>query len=182
MQRGSICTGGTTCGNDRNLLDFIDATIDPQGRVEVGYADGCIKTCVTDASQTAAAGPADAQAAYATIARQSTGKSLFSAYDPKPNLTLKSATVTKSQGSYVDKIVVANTGPAAVNGFETAVTDNGTQVGLVTGTQLAPGASTTLTVTWKATSGSHTVISTVDPRNVVAESDEADNKSSTVLR
>jgi ATP-dependent protease HslVU peptidase subunit len=38
VQRGSICTGGTTCGNDRNLLDFIDATVDAQGRVLVGFA------------------------------------------------------------------------------------------------------------------------------------------------
>ena len=32
-RRGSICTGGTTCGNDRNLLDFIDVTVDDHGRV-----------------------------------------------------------------------------------------------------------------------------------------------------
>ncbi|MBW8732514.1 MAG: exo-alpha-sialidase, partial [Terrabacter sp.] len=28
VQRGSICTAGTTCGNDRNLLDFIGSTLD----------------------------------------------------------------------------------------------------------------------------------------------------------
>ncbi|MGH2443612.1 MAG: hypothetical protein ACRDFX_10690, partial [Chloroflexota bacterium] len=33
VQRGSICTNGTTCGGDRNLLDFNDMTIDSQGRV-----------------------------------------------------------------------------------------------------------------------------------------------------
>jgi hypothetical protein len=182
VQRGSICTGGTTCGNDRNLLDFIDVTMDDHGRVEVGYADGCIDACVTDSSHTSGAGPADAQAAYATIARQSSGMTLSSAYDPKPNLTLKSATVTRSTSNFIDKILVANTGPVAVNGFETAVTDNGKQVGLVTGTRLAPGASTTLSVTWKAAQGAHTVISAVDPRNLVAESNEADNKSSTTAR
>ena len=37
---------GTTCGDDRNLLDFIDATVDKQGRVLVGYADGCTGDCV----------------------------------------------------------------------------------------------------------------------------------------
>ena len=36
VQVGSICTGGTTCGDDRNLLDFIDVTTDDHGRVEVG--------------------------------------------------------------------------------------------------------------------------------------------------
>lgn len=81
VQRGSICTNGTTCGSDRNLLDFIEATIDSHGRVEVAYADGCINTCVTNTSETSGAGPADAQAAYASIARQSGGQTLLSLYD-----------------------------------------------------------------------------------------------------
>jgi len=38
IQRGGIC-GGNPC---RNLLDFFDATIDKEGRVLVGYDDGCI--------------------------------------------------------------------------------------------------------------------------------------------
>ena len=85
VQRGSICTSGTTCGDNRNLLDFIDTTIDDHGRVEVAYADGCIKTCVSDTSQnsnTTAAAQPDAHAAYATIARQSGGKTLLAKYDP----------------------------------------------------------------------------------------------------
>jgi hypothetical protein len=82
VQRGSICTGGTTCGNDRNLLDFIDVTVDKTGHVEAAFADGCIDACVTDATHNSDDGPADAQAAYATIARQSSGLGLFSAYDP----------------------------------------------------------------------------------------------------
>jgi hypothetical protein len=82
VQRGSICTGGTTCGNDRNLLDFIDATVDKTGHVEVAFADGCIDACVGDSTHTSGAGPADAQAAYATIARQSSGRGLFAAQDP----------------------------------------------------------------------------------------------------
>jgi hypothetical protein len=89
VQRGSICTGGTTCGSDRNLLDFIDSTIDSHGRIEVAYADGCINTCVTNTSETSGAGPADAQAAYATIARQSSGLTLFSAYDPATTTATK---------------------------------------------------------------------------------------------
>ena len=75
VQVGSICTAGTTCGNDRNLLDFIDATVDKQGRVLVAYADGCIGACVQS-------GP-NSFSAYATIARQSSGKRLFARYDPK---------------------------------------------------------------------------------------------------
>ena len=66
VQRGSICTGGTTCGNDRNLLDFMDITVDGQGRVLVGYADGCTGAC-------AAPGGAQNFDALATIARQTAG-------------------------------------------------------------------------------------------------------------
>jgi hypothetical protein len=73
VQRGSICLQGTTCGLDRNLLDFIDVTVDKQGRVLVGYADGCIGACVT--------GPPNSFAALGTIARQATGKGLFVAFD-----------------------------------------------------------------------------------------------------
>jgi hypothetical protein len=184
VQRGSICTGGTTCGSDRNLLDFIDATIDKQGRVEVAYADGCIKTCVTDQSETSGAGPADAQAAYATIARQSTGSSLFSAYDPQPNLTLAKQTVTKSGGTYVGTLTVRNDGPRDVPAFATQLTDNGKVVGSTAGTALAAGKSVTLTYTWKAASGTHTFVGAVDPADQVAETDEGDNKlvSTAVLR
>lgn len=82
VQRGSICTGGTTCGNDRNLLDFIDVTVDKTGHIEAGFADGCINACMTDKTHNSDDGPTDAQAAYATIARQSSGLGLFSAYDP----------------------------------------------------------------------------------------------------
>jgi hypothetical protein len=73
VQRGSICTGGTTCGDDRNLLDFMDVTIDKQGRVLVGYADGCTAACATGGPQN--------YDALATIARQSSGQTLLGAYD-----------------------------------------------------------------------------------------------------
>ncbi len=36
IQRDLICTGWTTCGNDCDLLDSIDATVDPAGQVLVG--------------------------------------------------------------------------------------------------------------------------------------------------
>lgn len=78
VQRGSICTLGTVDCNhvpdDRNLLDFMDVTIDSQGRVLVGYADGCIGGCVN--------GTENSYTSLATIARQSGGKRLISAFDP----------------------------------------------------------------------------------------------------
>ncbi len=80
VQRGSICNLGTTScmntPNDRNLLDFMDATVDAQGRTLVGYPDGCVGACVN--------GTANSYTALASIARQSGGFRLFAANDPNP--------------------------------------------------------------------------------------------------
>ena len=73
VQIGSICLAGTTCGTTRNLLDFMDAVVDAQGRVLVGYADGCTGSCVTGGPNT--------RTALANIARQTGGPRLFAAYD-----------------------------------------------------------------------------------------------------
>jgi uncharacterized repeat protein (TIGR01451 family) len=100
VQRGWICTDGTTCPADRNLLDFNDITVDKQGRVLVGFADGCTGACVQ--------GPPNSSSAKATIARQSGGARLFAADDPPasaapgtPNLSARrdsSGTVHLSWG------------------------------------------------------------------------------------
>jgi hypothetical protein len=71
IQRGGICNGGTC----RNLLDFFDATIDKEGRIVIGYDDGCISaSCIN--------GGANDFTAKAAIARQSGGRRMFSAFDP----------------------------------------------------------------------------------------------------
>ncbi|HEV8242068.1 MAG TPA: Ig-like domain repeat protein, partial [Thermoanaerobaculia bacterium] len=71
IQRGGIC-GGDTC---RNLLDFFDAGVDKQGRVVVGYDDGCVTpACI--------AGGANDFTAKAAIARQSGGPRMFQTSDP----------------------------------------------------------------------------------------------------
>ncbi len=71
IQRGGICGGGTC----RNLLDFFDATIDKEGRVLIGYDDGCITpTCIN--------GGANDFTSKAAIARQSGGRRMFAAFDP----------------------------------------------------------------------------------------------------
>jgi hypothetical protein len=95
VQRGSICNSGTViCGrtpNDRNLLDFMDITVDREGRVEVAYPDGCITAaCVQGVDRSGPGGVPDGklnrydndQARKATIARQSGGRRLFAAFDP----------------------------------------------------------------------------------------------------
>lgn len=66
---GGICTSGTTCGSNRNLLDFMDLVVDHAGRIHVGYADGCIGAC--------ASGGANTFASRAAIARQVGGTLLF---------------------------------------------------------------------------------------------------------
>ena len=78
IQRGPIC-GGNYC---RNLLDFFDAVIDPQGRVLVSYEDGCVGTCVQ--------GGVSQYTDQVVIARQSGGKPLFAANDG-PELTVPGA-------------------------------------------------------------------------------------------
>jgi PKD repeat protein len=87
VQRGSICNLGTTsCDNspnDRNLLDFMDATVDAQGRTLVAYPDGCIGRCVTKPSGNFP----NSYTSRASVARQSGGNRLFAAFDPiEPNL------------------------------------------------------------------------------------------------
>jgi hypothetical protein len=73
VQRGCIWNGGGS-NQCRNLLDFNDITVDKIGRVLVGFADGCTGACVTDPAQ-------NNFDALATIARQTSGKGLFSAFD-----------------------------------------------------------------------------------------------------
>src|SRR5438067_3659543 len=71
IQRGGICNGGTC----RNLLDFFDATIDKEGRILVGYDDGCISAACIN-------GGANDYTAKGAIARQSGGMRMFAAFDP----------------------------------------------------------------------------------------------------
>ena len=77
VQVGSICIAGTTCGADRNLLDFNDLTIDSQGRLIGAFADGCVAgSCDASSPNTAS------RSALGTILRQSGGRRMFAAYDP----------------------------------------------------------------------------------------------------
>src|SRR5205085_5855615 len=73
VQRGCIWLqgGSNPC---RNLLDFMGSAIDKEGRVLIGYADGCTGVC--------ADGTGNTKTKLATIARQVNGERLFAAYDP----------------------------------------------------------------------------------------------------
>src|SRR5690349_12680357 len=65
----------------QSTVDSISMIVDKTGRMLIGYADGCTGTCVTDSAQNASTGPASAQDALATIARQVGGRGLFAAFD-----------------------------------------------------------------------------------------------------
>ncbi|HEX8069574.1 MAG TPA: PKD domain-containing protein [Pyrinomonadaceae bacterium] len=114
VQRGSICNLGTTACqdnqttygfNDRNLLDFMDITVDKQGRALVAYPDGCIGGCVN--------GTTNSYTALASVARQSGGRRLFATYDPTgvtaPGNPLASATAD-ADGVHLTWLVPDNGG------------------------------------------------------------------------
>jgi hypothetical protein len=78
VQRGAIADGGAAAVNARNLLDFMAAGVSREGRVVVGFADGCIASthCLDDGATSATS-----TSAYATVAYQSYGRGLFAQYD-----------------------------------------------------------------------------------------------------
>lgn len=75
---GGICLSGTTCGGNRNLLDFNDIILGDQGRVVFGYADGCRGACVSDPTK-------NTFSDNGVIARQSGGRTLLAAFDDAPD-------------------------------------------------------------------------------------------------
>lgn len=72
---GGLCNGGTLCGNNRNLLDFTEMTLDEKGRVLFGYADGCIGSCLQDPAGN------NSFANKGAVGRQIGGRSLLAKYD-----------------------------------------------------------------------------------------------------
>lgn len=75
---GGICLAGTTCGNNRNLLDFFDIQKDDEGRVLVAVADGCIGPCISDPVGSSTF------ADKGVLFRQSGGRTLFAEFDDSP--------------------------------------------------------------------------------------------------
>ncbi len=91
IQRGVVCTNGTTCpSGTRNLLDFNDLEVDRNGRAVAAAADGCITAeCINGVDRKGPAGVPDGKvdsydgdgSRRALILRQSSGKALFSSFD-----------------------------------------------------------------------------------------------------
>ncbi len=101
VQIGGIDDGGLGAGACRNLLDFNDMDIDSKGRVNIGFADGCIGDCAADyAAYAAGSGdkpkPSTSGGAYGTILRQVSGPGLFAAEDRPADQDGTSVTVVPS--------------------------------------------------------------------------------------
>lgn len=84
---GGICLSGTTCGSNRNLLDFNDIIMDDQGRVLFGYSDGCRGACVQNPAQ-------NTFSDNGVIARQSGGRTLLAAFDDVTGTQFNSSAAT----------------------------------------------------------------------------------------
>lgn len=171
VQRGPICTEGTTCGDSRNLLDFMGVDVDKEGRVVVGYADGCTGACVQ-------ADPNNYDE-LATIARQTTGKRLFAKYDPKPDLTTSNIQVVQGYKQSTVTATVTNDNQAAAQNVVVRLLDGSTFIADSVSVDLAPGESKQVSVVWdtQKLKGDHVVTAIVDPNNAIAESKENNNKA-----
>ncbi|HYC94045.1 MAG TPA: hypothetical protein VEO54_32905 [Thermoanaerobaculia bacterium] len=123
VQRGVVCTHGTTCpSGTRNLLDFNDLEIDAKGRPLAAFADGCVSgNCKGGVDSSGPAGTPDGLidsydndgSELATIIRQSAGRTLFAVYDlpdspsnlwvapTKSNVTLNWSDNAANETSYV---------------------------------------------------------------------------------
>jgi hypothetical protein len=146
IQRGCIWAqgGANIC---RNLLDFFDMTVDKEGRVLVGYVNGCEGA---NCAQAAATAKGNAYTAAAVIARQSSGRRLFAAYDPLNALTATSkpgmpAFTAKRVGSVVTLgWSLADTGNLPISSFKIMrSTSSGTETLLAS----VPGDQTSYTDT-----------------------------------
>src|SRR5213080_3827470 len=120
LQRGCIWSHG---GADicRNLLDFFDMTVDKQGRVDVGYVDGCTDGTCAQAALTA---KGNAYTARGVIARQSSGRRLIASFDPPNPLHAKSVpgmpSVTVRRVGFVVHLAwsEADTGNSSIKSYQ----------------------------------------------------------------
>ena len=77
IQRGGICDSGTC----RNLLDFFGADIDKEGRIVVGYDDGCIGPDCVSGRRAYGLIASNDYTAKAVVARQASGKRMYAQFD-----------------------------------------------------------------------------------------------------
>jgi len=136
VQKGCIwlAGGGNPC---RNLLDFMGSTVDKQGRVLIGYADGCDDTC--------AAGGRNNRGAYASIARQTSGDGLFAAFDGSTG-----GGTTPTAGPSPATSPAAGPSPATSPVASPSAAPAATAPGAPTGLSAAPAKGKGIQLTWSA--------------------------------
>ncbi len=196
-------TGATPAGTVIGVSFFVDDT-------QVSWSDNTSSSMAAGASVTVTAngGPAGTAAWTATTGNHNVtawvddvnrmseldetnnkySESLAVTTSPMPDLIVSSLTCSptsvESGSSVTFTAVVKNQGTAAgapgivsfkVDGTQVSATSNDT-------TQLAAGATKTVTGTWTASGvGSHTVTATVDNANTVTEGNESNNTTSASL-
>ena len=99
VQRGPIWLKG---GGEisRNLLDFMDATVDREGRVLVGFADGCLGDCV----QAPNSARGNTYEDITSIIRQTGGRRMFSEFDPAEPTVPGAPTLTVTRNGTVARL------------------------------------------------------------------------------
>jgi hypothetical protein len=164
VQRGPVWLGG---GSEisRNLLDFNDMTVDKQGRLLVGYADGCVEACVQ--------GPETARgnsySAVSSILRQTGGRRLFAEYDPAEPTIPSAPALTVTRNGNLAKLSWSEGNNGGLPITKYAVLRNGTQIATTTAPSYTdPGANAATTYNYSviatnaagSSCGSNTVSST----------------------
>jgi uncharacterized membrane protein YgcG len=128
----------------RNLLDFFDMTVDREGRVAVGYVNGCAGG---NCAQAAPSANGNAYTALAVIARQSSGRRLVAAFDPPNAMNAMSApgmpsVTTRRVGNVVNLgWSLADTGNSTITSYKIM---RGTASGAETLLTTVPGTQTRL--------------------------------------
>lgn len=118
VQRGVVCTNGTTCpSGTRNLLDFNDMEVDKQGRAVAALADGCVTDACKNNPDKNGDGVLNNRfdndgGRLATILRQSSGKSLFAAFDTPPTVSITSPANNSTFAAGSNITITANAGDA----------------------------------------------------------------------
>ena len=110
--KAGICLAGTTCIQNRNLLDFNEITHDETGRVLFGYDDGCLGACITTGNPNTISLPGFGLVpdlvintdARSSILRQTGGRTLFAAFDSTEPVAPKAACLFGTRDKYVSHL------------------------------------------------------------------------------
>lgn len=158
----------------RNLLDFMDATVDAQGIVHVGIPDGCILQCSTD-PQVKTDTANGYRTRLATVTRQIGGLRLFGGSDPDLVVSDLRMAISKSQ-SAVLVATVTNNGASGADAFVVRFSDGKRSVD-ATVAGVAAGSSVKVSVLWSSQlkNGSYTITATADATGVIPETNETNN-------